>query len=294
MTTCMICGKPAPNPTDATNPLCDTCQERVDAYAERRQQRIERLTQRAEKKHEQAAATNQDARQMAQAIPFGQPILQGHHSEARDRRYRQRITDKFRRAYEQSKEAERLDARAAAAERNDTISSDDPAAVIKLRDKIATAEALQERMKAANRVIRNKKLTIAEQIAGLVEQGFTDAQARELITPDWCNRLGFAPYQLQNNSANIRRMKQRLAELQALVGRETTTEEAEGIPGLEVVRNAEANRLQLIFDAKPDKATRTILKSHGWRWAPSQGAWQRNLNAASETALEWTLEKLHE
>ncbi len=32
---------------------------------------------------------------MAQAIPFGQPILVGHHSEKRDRRYRGRIENHF-------------------------------------------------------------------------------------------------------------------------------------------------------------------------------------------------------
>jgi hypothetical protein len=32
-----------------------------------------------------------DAHRMADAIPFGQPILDGHHSEGRDRRYRDRI-----------------------------------------------------------------------------------------------------------------------------------------------------------------------------------------------------------
>ena len=41
--------------------------------------------------------------------------------------------------------------------------------------------------------------------------------------------------------------------------------------------NREDNRLQVFFDGKPDEATRTELKISGFRWAPSVGAWQRQL-----------------
>ena len=44
-----------------------------------------------------------------------------------------------------------------------------------------------------------------------------------------------------------------------------------------VVVNTTENRLQIIFDGKPDADIRTELKSEGFRWAPSQGAWQRQL-----------------
>ena len=32
------------------------------------------------------------------------------------------------------------------------------------------------------------------------------------------------------------------------------------------------------FEEKPDADTRQALKSEGFKWAPSQGAWQRQLN----------------
>ena len=38
------------------------------------------------------------------------------------------------------------------------------------------------------------------------------------------------------------------------------------------------NRLQVFFDGKPDEAARDELKANGFRWAPSVGAWQRQLN----------------
>lgn len=47
--------------------------------------------------------------------------------------------------------------------------------------------------------------------------------------------------------------------------------------GGQVVVNTDENRLQIIFDGKPDADLRAELKSEGFRWAPSQGAWQRQL-----------------
>ena len=41
--------------------------------------------------------------------------------------------------------------------------------------------------------------------------------------------------------------------------------------------NAEANRLQILFEEKPDAATREELKSNGFRWSPKAEAWQRQL-----------------
>jgi hypothetical protein len=47
------------------------------------------------------------------------------------------------------------------------------------------------------------------------------------------------------------------------------------------------NRLQLIFDEKPNESQRTQLKSSGFKWAPSQGAWQRQLNNKAIYAANW-------
>ena len=43
--------------------------------------------------------------------------------------------------------------------------------------------------------------------------------------------------------------------------------------------NAEYNRIQIFFDSKPDDDVRNELKRNGFKWAPSQGAWQRQINA---------------
>lgn len=58
----------------------------------------------------------------------------------------------------------------------------------------------------------------------------------------------------------------------------------EEVNGVEIISNAEENRLQLKFDGKPPEKVREYLKSRGFRWAPSKGAWQRHLSPAAEYA----------
>ena len=55
--------------------------------------------------------------------------------------------------------------------------------------------------------------------------------------------------------------------------------------GFNVERNADLNRLQLKFSGIPDTETRSVLKSHGFRWSPSNKAWQRQLGANAEASL---------
>ena len=62
--------------------------------------------------------------------------------------------------------------------------------------------------------------------------------------------------------------------------------------GFKVVENVEAMRLQIIFDGKPEADVRAVLKKHGFKWAPSQGAWQRMLNPAGKYALNRVKEEL--
>ena len=59
-----------------------------------------------------------------------------------------------------------------------------------------------------------------------------------------------------------------------------------------IVENAEAMRLQLFFEGKPEPEVREVLKSNGFRWAPSQSAWQRQLTNNARYALERVIEQL--
>ena len=152
------------------------------------------------------------------------------------------------------------------------ISSDDPQAVEKLETKLATLEKHQEMMKAANAAIRMKDPAKGD--AKLAELGYTPEDIAKLRAPDFCGRIGYPAYELQNNNANIRRIRGRIAELKK---RTESTPEGWEFDGGRVVVNTAENRLQIIFDGKPDADIRTELKGEGFRWAPSQGAWKRQL-----------------
>ena len=152
------------------------------------------------------------------------------------------------------------------------ISSDDPQAVEKLEAKLAALEKHQETMKAANTAIRMKDPAKGD--AKLAELGYTPEDIAKLREPDFCGRIGYPAYLLQNNNANIRRIRGRIEELKK---RTENTPEGWEFDGGRVVVNTAENRLQIIFDGKPDADIRTELKSEGFRWAPSQGAWQRQL-----------------
>ena len=51
----------------------------------------------------------------------------------------------------------------------------------------------------------------------------------------------------------------------------------------------EQNRLQILFDDKPDEETRAALKSNGFRWSPKNQAWQRQLTRNAEYAARRVL-----
>jgi hypothetical protein len=265
----------------------------VSSYEEKKQQRIERLRDRADKARDRSTSLYEQGMGALRQIPFGQPILVGHHSEGRDRRYRARAGAKIDRSIEESNKAEYYERRAEAAESNRAVSSDDPEAVVKLREKISAAEAIQAVMTKANAIVRQGKGVPREKkVEELVALGLTDSQAADLFKPDYMGRPGFPAYMLSNNNANIRRMKLRLAELEKAADRSTRTTEHAG--GITVVENTDENRVQIIFPSKPDEATRKLLKSHGFRWSPYNNAWQRQLNNAGIYAARYVMQRLEQ
>lgn len=83
------------------------------ARAEAAEDRAERLDARAERVGAQANADYDRAHQMAEAIPFGQPMMPDHYSYGRDRRYRDKIHNTYGRAFAGMDEARELARRAA-------------------------------------------------------------------------------------------------------------------------------------------------------------------------------------
>ena len=155
---------------------------------------------------------------------------------------------------------------------NRVISSDDPNAIQKLQDKLEMCEKSQKYMKEVNAYYR--KNGTCEGFPGMeaARAARLDESVRQAYSWD---KQPFPSYALTNNNAEIRRLKQRIEKL-------TVNQEVGFVgwtfDGGEVVANSEENRLQILFDEKPDEQKRSALKGNGFKWSPSQGAWQRQLN----------------
>ena len=153
------------------------------------------------------------------------------------------------------------------------ISSDDENALQKLREKLARHEQEQEMMKSINAYYRKHgTLDGCPLLSADEAEKIKAAMAR-----DWrANPKPYESYLLSNNNQTIRSIKARIAELEAK--QSSPAPEGWSFEGGRVVMNQEENRIQILFDGKPDADIRSELKHAGFRWAPSQGAWQRMLN----------------
>lgn len=159
------------------------------------------------------------------------------------------------------------------------VMAGDDDAVTRLREKIAKAEDFQAKAKVVNATIRkHAKGGTEAQVQALMALGFNEARARNALVPDMLGRVGIADYELKNNNANIRRMKERLEQITA--AKATPSTEVKGERA--TLEDCPAdNRVRLFYPGKPDADTRTRLKAGGFRWAPSIGCWQAYRNDRS-------------
>ena len=152
------------------------------------------------------------------------------------------------------------------------IRQDDPQAIPKLQKKLAGLEKAQETMKAVNAYYR--KHGTLDGCPHLSPENIENLKA-DMASGWHYEKKPFQSWELSNNNAEIRRVRQRIESLTranevAYVGWE--------FDGGHVEANRDQGRLQVFFDGKPEADARQQLKEHGFRWAPSVGAWQRLLN----------------
>lgn len=161
----------------------------------------------------------------------------------------------------------------------DIIKAGEEDAIERLEEKIESLEKSQEKMKAVNAYYRKNKTL----------EGCPD------LTPDEIEKIKksmaiswrsdpkpFESWALSNNNQNIRSTKERLEALRKAKEKGNSEVETEFF---RVVENVEMMRLQIFFDEKPEPEVRTILKKNGFKWAPSQNAWQRQLTPNAKWAL---------
>jgi hypothetical protein len=175
------------------------------------------------------------------------------------------------------------------------IKSSDPNAIAQLQAKLEQLQKFQQQMKDTNKIIR-KNLTDDQKVEEIVKLGISENVARQILVPDFAKRVGFPDFRLQNNNAEIRRIKGRIEELQQQEQflEKTDTEEEYPELGLTLVRNKDIDRLQLVFNGKPSEQVRTILKQNGFKWSPTNEAWQWLLNNNAESAAKCVIQKLQQ
>ncbi len=227
----------------------------MSQYEAKQAERRANYAARADKARSEAEAKHGEARRRGAFIPMGQPILAGHHSEKRHRRDLAGICRLEDQAHDAFNKAKHYD-RKAASYGTHSINADDPDAVAKLGEKLARMETQREDIKAENKRLR---------------------KAGEETAP---------AYILQNLGGNIRRVRERIKTLEAKAAQSAAAPVAPiECDGFTVEECPEDNRLRFLFDGKPAPEIRAIMKRGGFRWAPSVGAWQRQITpAARESA----------
>ena len=123
------------------------------------------------------------------------------------------------------------------------------------------------------------------------------AEAAAKLTADFADTCQRCPwvkhpipdYELTSLRGKIKRVQARLDELDKRTEQAEQPAESTKFSGGEIVRNLEADRLQILFDEKPDEETRAALKQNGFRWSPRYSAWQRQLTQNAEIAARRAL-----
>jgi hypothetical protein len=246
-------------------------------YHKRREEKIERFKELAQKNAIKSDQLCNNSSGLLSAIPMGQPILVGHHSERGHRRLLERADNMMRKACEADDKAKHYARQAAVTASNPAISSDDPDAIDALKEKLQNLKDSHISMVQGNKIVKSKKLSADQKIEELVKLGLEESKAKDKLKPDCMGDIGFPGYALTNSSANIRRIEERIKQLEKQRS-EVTTEQQIG--NIQIVNSVEENRIMIYFPSVPSEKIRTRLKSDGFRWSPKNGAWQSYRSAA--------------
>jgi hypothetical protein len=104
-------------------------------------------------------------------------------------------------------------------------------------------------------------------------------------------RMGEVVEFYENYEARLRRIANP-RPVTASVPIEQATVTERDVNGVRVIEDEVIDRLQLVFDGKPDPETIAHLKSRGFKWSPKNGAWQRQLTNNARHAAKQILSTL--
>lgn len=232
---------------------------------ERLERKLEKRLEWASKAEARSERRFNAAHSLADAIPLGQPILVGHHSERHARRDADRIHSNMSKGCAETDLAKHHESCAAGLERalETSVFSDDSDAVEKLEARIKEREAERDRMKLVNKLYKKGDAAGLAAIGLDLEKLKRDLAAKGAY---WGDRPHLA-YELTNLGANIRRDRERIEEVKR---RMTRTAAAEASP-TGVTISGVTDFVTVTFAEKPERSVLEALKSAGFSWGA--GSW---------------------
>ena len=165
----------------------------------------------------------------------------------------------------------------------------DPNAREMLQDQLDRLQERLDRGKQLNAYYRKHKTFtgfpgMSDEDSKKLSAEFEDTRAR----CPWVSKP-FPDYELTSLRGKIKRVQARIEDLNRLEAIQKAPEDTTRFDGGEIIRNAELNRLQIVFDDIPDEETRNALKAESFRWSPKNQAWQRQLTTNAERAARRAL-----
>lgn len=232
---------------------------------ERLENKVAKRQEWAAKAEERSTASFNRAHELTANIPFGQPILVGHHSEGRHRRTLERSDNAMRNACELSHKAEMHESKAANLENllDKAIFSDDSDAIEAIEARIQANMEAREKMKKINALYRKADA------AGLEAMGinYESLKAKLAAAGGYWGSAPHLPYEMSNIGGRIQADKKRIEHIRCMNARK---ERAEAAGGVAIVRGAQGYA-QVTFAEKPDYSVIRALKDAGFHW--SGGSW---------------------
>lgn len=222
-------------------------------YYERLEFKKDLYNKRMEQAEEKSKDYSQSSTAILDRIPMGQPILVEHYSGKRHRNDLKRANNYMEKSIEEDKKTEYY------------------------QDKLDNIE------KAENGdIIYDDDPLVLEKLNAKLER--LEEERKQIKARD------HAPYELINIGATIRAVKERIENIKFL---EQFSEEEKDYKRFKTVVNKSKNRVQIIFNDRTTRDTYKYLRSRGFVFSRTEGAFQRKFNRQGIAALHNTAEALN-
>jgi hypothetical protein len=247
-------------------------------HRERLERKLELRREWAEKAEAASQSAYESSHKILDAIPFGQPILVGHHSEKRHRRDLERSNNLMSKCVERSDMAKHHEQCADGIEHalDKSIFSDDVNAVQELEIRIKNNETKREHMKEINRLYRKGDA------ASLAGYGLNLEAMREKLKTaySWCQQP-YPAYELSNLGGRITADRKRLESVKERQQRAEMAAQSENGVTLE---QCQGGYVRVTFAEKPDRSILNDLKAAGFFWG--NGSWSGKQDALPESVKQ--------